>query len=353
MKIKTNKSGSGSAEILITFDWSEIAKNKEAILKDLQKNYEVDGFRKGNVPTDVIVKNMGEMAIYEMCVEDELNKNYPQILKDEKVDALGRPMVTILKLAIDNPVEAKIETAIYPEFKLPEYKKIARENLGETKIDPKSFTATDEDLTKTFNELQHMRAHQNLHSEGGHDHNDHSHGEITPDMYPELNDEFAKSFGFKDLDEMRTKARENIVKEKTQKHTEKIRIGLIEKLIEKTEIEIPKILIDSELDAMLHRMRHDISMMGMEFNEYLKHINKTEADLKNEYENDAKKRVASKLIIEQIAKDEKIKPTDAEIEIDVQKLMAQYPDADKLQTTMYVESVLTTEKVFNFLENQK
>lgn len=351
MQIKTEKKENSSAEILVTFEWADIIKHKDNVLKDIQKNYEADGFRKGNVPMNIIEKEVSPIHIYEACAEDELQAKYIDILKEAKIDAIGRPLVAILKLAENNPVEIKIETAVYPEIKLPDYKKIAKENF--VKADEGSFEATDEDLTNTFKELQHMRAHQKMHEgEDGHSHDDHSHGEITEDMYPSLDDDFAKSFGFEDLDKMREKVRENVKAEKAQKHGEKSRIAMIEKIIEETKLEVPEILVQSELDQMMHRMQHDISMMGLGFADYLKHLNKTEADLRNEYKNDAIKRVSSKLIIEEIAKTEKIKPSDADIEVEVQKLLEQYPGSDTAQTTMYVESVLTTEKVFQFLEKK-
>lgn len=353
MKITTNKKDGSMAEMLVSFDWAEIAKHKDAVLKEIQATFEIDGFRKGNVPFDMIEKNVSSLEIWERCVENELQEKYADILKQENVDAIGRPMVTILKVAADNPVEVKIETAVYPTITLPDYKKVASDAMTEINKEVTSFEATDEELTKTFEELQQMRAHQKMHGEGGHSHDDHSHGEITPDMYPTLDDEFAKSFGFDDLDKMREKMRENVVKEKEQKHSDKSRIALIEKIIEATTVETPEILITAELDNMMHRMRHDITMMGLAFEDYLKHINKTEADLRAEYTGDAQKRVSSKLIIEEISKKENLKPSDADIEKEVIRLMNEYPEADRVQTTMYVESILTNEKVFSFLEGKK
>jgi len=363
MKINTNKKDgslpaqAGIVEILVTFDWAEIANHKDFVLKEIQTNYEADGFRPGNVPTEIIEKNISSLEIYERCTEKALQDKYESILKEANIDAIGRPMVTILKIAVDNPVEVKIDVAVYPQINLPDYKKIATEQVDEISKDKPDFETTDDELTKTFEELQQMRAHQKLHEkmpeDGGHAHDDHSHGEITPDMYPALDDEFAKSFGFDDLDAMRVKMRENVKKEKEQKHSDKSRIKIIEKIIETTNVDVPEILINAELDSMMHRMTHDVQMMGLKFDDYLKHINKTETDLRIEYTNDAKKRVASKLIIEEISKKESLKPNDAEIEVEVEKLLKQYPEADRVQTTMYVESILTNEKVFSFLEAKK
>src|SRR5574343_332723 len=350
MKVTTNKKEGSMAEILVSLEWADIIKHQDSVLKEIQKDFEIDVFRKRNVPIEMVKKNISEMHVFESCAEYELQNKYIEILKDSKLDAIGRPLVTILKLAENNPVEIKIETAVYPEIKLPDYKKLSKEKVKENAIDKNSFETTDEELTKTFDELRHMRAHQKAHEDGGHGHDDHSHGEITEEMYPELNDEFAKSFGFENIDKMSEKVRENVKQEKAQKHSEKNRIAIMENIIENTGIEIPKILIDGELDQMIQRIRHDISMMGLSFEDYLKHINKNEFDLRTDYENDAKKQVASKLIIEEIAKKENLKAEDKEVELEVEKLMEQYPGSDRPQVTMYIESVLTSEKVFKFLE---
>ncbi len=350
IKTAVEKQPGSNVEIKITLAWSDVASYKDTVMLSIQKDYEADGFRKGNVPIATIEKNVSASLINEMMAEEALNDIYPTIIKDNNIDALGRPEVIFTKLAAGNDVECTIKTAVYPEFKLPDYKKIAKNTVKEVAEPKEGFAATDEEVTQAFKELQHMRAHQELHKEGGHDEHDHNHAPIDEKDYPEVNDAFAGSFGFEDLEKMREKVRENLAKEKEQKHSEKKRLAIVEKVIEETNIDIPSSIIDTELDQMIARMKHDIQMMGMQFDDYLTHLKKTEAELRTEYTPDAIKRAKLNFIVEKLALAENLKPSDEETEKEIQKIMEAYPDADRTSATMYITTTLTNQKVFDFLE---
>ena len=60
-------------------------------------------------------------------------------------------------------------------------------------------------------------------------------------------------------------------------------LNIIEKIIDDSIIEVPEILIEVELDKILYRMESDITQMGLKFEDYLKHLNKTLADLRKEF----------------------------------------------------------------------
>jgi FKBP-type peptidyl-prolyl cis-trans isomerase (trigger factor) len=101
---------------------------------------------------------------------------------------------------------------------------------------------------------------------------------------------------------------------------------------------------------MVARMKHDIQMMGMQFDDYLVHLKKTEAELRTDYTPDAIKRAKLNFIVEKLALSENLKPSDEETEKEIQKIMEAYPDADRTSATMYITTTLTNQKVFDFLE---
>jgi trigger factor len=103
---------------------------------------------------------------------------------------------------------------------------------------------------------------------------------------------------------------------------------------------------------MLYRLEADITNVGLKFEDYLKQINKTEADLRNEWRADAEKRAKLQMIIHSISEKEKLAPTEEEIEKDVLKITEMYKDADPARARAYVEQMMENEKVFNFLEKQ-
>ena len=82
----------------------------------------------------------------------------------------------------------------------------------------------------------------------------------------------------------------------------------------------------------------------------VKHIKKTEEDIRKEWEKDAENKAKSQLILSKIAQVEKLTPDETAVSEQVKQLMEHYKDADELNTRAYVTMVLTNEKVFDFLE---
>ncbi len=350
MKIEIKNLPNSHVEIIGELAWANVEKYHDKVLKSFSETMEVDGFRKGHVPTNIVLEKVPEIAIIQEMAEYAINEAYPNIVKENNIDAIGAPEVFFTKIAKGSDIGYTIKTAVIPNFELPDYKKIIKEVKEKMPKEEKTGVGEAE-ISNTLHELQNMRAHQNVHKDGGHDEHDHSHAPIEEKDLPELNDEFAKSFGFENLIILKEKIVENLNKEKENKDKEKIRIQLVDALISSTEVGVPDLLIDSELSMVLHRMKHDVMMMGISFEDYLKHQNKTEDDLKKDYRQDARKRVIGKLILEKIGLKENLNADKEKVEIEVRNLTQAYPDADKNRTVIYVEEMLKTEAVLSFLEN--
>ena len=111
-------------EIIGTITAEKMSLMREKALKKIKADFEVPGFRRGNVPETIIVQKIGEMAFLEEAAEIALDEEYPNILEEYKIDAIGRPEVNIIKIGVGAPLEFKIKTALVPEIKLGDYKKI-------------------------------------------------------------------------------------------------------------------------------------------------------------------------------------------------------------------------------------
>ena len=141
--------------------------------------------------------------------------------------------------------------------------------------------------------------------------------------------------------------------EKQAREKEKNRVAILEAIFEKTETELPNVLVQSELENLIQRLRADISTAGISFEDYLNHIKKTEEDVRKDLLPDAEKRAKMELVMVKIAEAEKLKPKDEDVETETKRLIQTYQDADPLRAQMYVAHMLTNEEIFNYLENQK
>ncbi|MEK7567607.1 MAG: trigger factor [Patescibacteria group bacterium] len=307
---------------------------KTEALNHFKKEVDLPGFRKGMVPEKIILEKVGELAILERAGEIALQRSCSEILLESKIEPLGNPQISITKLAIGNPMEFKITVAIFPQFDLPDYKNIAKKSSVKGKIE-----ITDKEIEDTINTVRKMSL-KKLPSEV-----------ISDKDLPELNDDFVKTIGnFENVEDFKKKLTENIKKEKELKNKEKNRLSIIKAVIEKTEIEVPEVIVEGELDRMIGQMKDDVTRMNLNFPDYLKKINKSEIDLRKEWEKDATERAKMELILDAIGRVEKIVSTDEEVDKEVKHLEEHYKDTDKVRATSYFRHVIKNEKVFEFLE---
>lgn len=338
---KENKSGS-EVELEIEIPVSTLDKFREESVKDLSKEIEVDGFRKGSAPEKIVLERVGEMAVLEKSAYKAINNLVPIIISNEKLDALTMPAISVTKIASGNPLVFKMTVTLLPEINLPDYKNIAKkiEVATEQKIDKK-------EIDEYINYIQMQKAQSSAMAKNE---------KIDPDnlKLPEFNDEFVKTLGdFKNVDEFKKELEKNMLAEKERKAIEIRRIKIIEQIIDEAKIDLPEILVDQELDRMLSKFKNDIEQLKMNPEDYLKEIKKTEDDLKKEWKSDAEKRSKMNLILPKIAEAENLKADEKEVEKEVSHIKEHNKDINEAQAKMYVEMVLTNEEVFEFLEGQK
>ena len=326
---------------------------REEAIKAIGADITMDGFRPGHVPEKILVERYGEAAVNEEAGRIALEKNYEAIMEkataDKKIKPLGSPAVTITKAAPGEAFGFKIKTALMPEVKVKGYQAVAKKIMAEKA----EIVVTDKEIDAAIEDLRKQVAHADWHNgnpdKQGHDHDGHDNAPL-----PEVTPEFILKFGpFETIEAFKEKIREGITAEKTRKEKEKKRLSIMEDLMKTSDIQMPKMLVDSELSKMVNELGTNISQMGLNVETYLKHINKTIDQLREEWVPDAKKRAETQLILNQIALDEKITVDEADIKKEVGQIMSYYKDADPVRAAIYVETVLMNEKVWQWLEGQK
>lgn len=315
---------------------------KKAIQK-LTKNIELPGFRKGHVPEDVAIKHVGEQELMQEIAEQALGKTYADIVTDKALEVVGRPAVTITKLAPGNPIGFKIKSAVYPFIELPDYKKIAADE-GKKLKDPEEVTVEDDEIET---ELKRIQLAMNPPLEEGAEKD--KKAEVKP-----IDDEFAKTVGdFKDLADLKSKMKEQMLVDKKNKEYDKRRLTIAEAVIAKSKVEVPAIFIEGELDQMVASFSDRVSRAGMELEAYLTQVGKSIEDLRKEWRVDAEKRAKLQLIFNDIAQKEKFVPDEKKIAREIAHIKEHYPDVDEGAVRTYVSAQITNEMVFGLLDVKK
>lgn len=369
--------------------FAELEKERSKAIASLGKNVELDGFRKGHVPEKVLAEKIGEINILTEMAERALARVYPAVLEEHKIEAVGHPQIEITKIAPDNPLGFKATAPVLPEITLPDYKalaatvnkakassevtdeeveeqakdivrqKVAYERLqasaqksAETKEDLGGAT----ELPTPENTETHTHADGTVHEGPAHDEEPEVKA-VTDDELPELTDEYVKTLGqpgqFESVDDFKAKLREHISVQKKQEVEAAHRAKITDEIIDQAEMELPQILIDSEINQMFAQMEEDLTRANLKMDDYLGHIKKTKEDLIKEWSPAAEKRAKLQLVLNEIAKQEEVKPDQSAVDQQVDQLLEQYKDADEARVRVYVSSVLTNDAVMKMLEEQK
>lgn len=303
---------------------------KTKVLSEAKMN----GFRDGKVPYEAFVKAYGTLPVRQEMGYSAVDKTYIDVIIGEKIEAIGKPEISILKITPGEDFEYQILTDVLPQVELGNYKTYHKEFVLEVESDP-----TKEEVEDALEELRRMRITKNENGE---------------EVLPELDEKFLKSAGdFKTVEELKERIETNMRNEKKWRAEEKRKGQIYEKLISDTKTEIPASLVENELEKMEERIKGDLAQMGVTFEDYLKHLKKTLGEWKESEKENAKKQVILQLALHAVAKKEDIKVSTETLDNEVAHLLAHYKDIDPERARAYTEEKMTNTLVAEFIVNGK
>lgn len=178
---------------------------------------------------------------------------------------------------------------------------------------------------------------------------------------PELNDEFAKSLGqFENLSALKESLRKGLLEEKEIAESQRLREEILEKIGEVTDIPLPESLVEREKERMLQELKESIErQFQFSFEKYLKQTGKTEKELKQSFEEGAKRRIRNFLLLDRIAEKEGIEVSSQEVEERTQEILKNYPSPEEAKNRgldperlkAYNREVIRNEKTLALLES--
>lgn len=160
--------------------------------------------------------------------------------------------------------------------------------------------------------------------------------EIKAKELPELNDEFAQDVaGVDTLAEYKEELRKNLTEKKENEAKKTKEDEAIQKIIDKSKMDLPKAMIDTQCETMVNEFAQRIAQSGLSMDQYLQFSGMTVDQLKEQVRPEAETRIKSSLVLEQIAKEENIEVSDEDINAEIEKMAKAYGmEADKLKEYM-------------------
>jgi len=395
-------------KLTISLDKSDLNYYVFEAQKNLANDLRIRGFRKGRIPFEIAKDYLDKNEVLEVALDFALRDSLGQIILKEKFEILDSSDLKILENTKDKMVYSVILTVI-PDFRLTNYKQIEikkkKIRVGEEEVDRvlefiRSSRAKFHKVSRALRKGDRVKINFEIFYKG--EKQDIPHELIHPFIFgerdffgglnenleglktddyktfwlrtddgkelefkakvesieevekPELNDEFAKSIGrFNNLEDLRSSIKEGLLKEKEEEESRRIQMLIINKISEKTKIEIPEILINKQLDQMIADFDADLHSKGLELSLYLARQNKTPNDLRKEWYKRAEDLVKKSLILRKIANLERIEVSSDEIEERVNLYATNFGEEqiDLKKLADYIYQILLNEKVLKFLEN--
>lgn len=142
--------------------------------------------------------------------------------------------------------------------------------------------------------------------------------EIKEKVVPELDDEFAKSFGTDTLEELKAQLQKDYETQETNRVENDLREKLVSTLIESNPVEVPEAMIAKQLDYMYENITNRMQSQGMT----PEMLGITPENFRENYRTTAIEQVSGNLILEAIGRQEKIVADESEIDAKLEEISA-------------------------------
>lgn len=291
-----NKLPNSIVEVAITIPWEDLAELYKQTLSSYASTVEIPGFRKGQVPTDLVEERYPK-NIQEELLKVAMPQSLMAALQGTDIVPIDYPKYENISFKKGQITGFKAIVAVKPVVTLGDYK-----NISVKKTDPKAVT--DEDITKILTDLFNRWKAR------------------TPDAaaQTEPSDDFAKAVGAQSLSELKLRLQtdlENEAKYNSELDFEEAILQEVEKI---ASVEVPEVLVQDELSRMLVSLQRNVADRGILLDDYLKGQNETLESLKAKWRPQAEKNVRMELGLAEIAKSENVVISDEELQSEIDKI---------------------------------
>lgn len=182
--------------------------------------------------------------------------------------------------------------------------------------------------------------------------------QVSEVIEPKVDDNFAASVGpFKNVADLKTDIKKQLTMEREREAINQLQDDILKQIAQKSTIEIPKLLIDEQIDRIEEEEKQNLIYRGQTWEEHLKEEKVTAEQHREQKRQAAEERVKVGIILSEIAEAEKIENTPEEIEVRLQIMRAQYQDPSaqaelaKPEALRDINSRMLTEKTLDKLLN--
>ncbi len=403
MNVKSVEKENGKAKVVVEIDKPEFEQALNKAYAKCRKDIMLPGFRKGKAPRKMVESMYGATVFYEDAVNEIFPEIYTTAIVDQQLKAVGSPSVSNMDTPDEGGVVLTIETELYPEVTLGQYKGIEvpkREvKVEESEVDAEVNRMAERNARiETVDRAAQMGDTVVIDFEGfeggkpfqGGKAEDYSltlgsgsfipgfeealvgavageerdvnvtfpenyakelagkpavfkckvH-EVKESIKPELDDEFAKDVSeFDTLDALKNDIRARFTKSREEQNERAFESSAVQLAAANMTCNVPACMIDEQVDHQIEQFAYQLQSQGMKMEDYTKMIGGDLSSLRQSMRPMAEQTVRSDILLSEIARAENLEVTDEEVEEELKKLAEQYQmELDKVKAAVDTAAV--------------
>lgn len=301
---------------------------REAAFNKVASQIKVQGFRVGKAPKKLLEERVNTSTVMQMALDEVLNEAYKEALTEQSIAPIAQPEVNISSTDLTKPIEVIAQVQVQPEITVGDWQKISVKKTAESVDEAK----VDETLQSIFE-----RSIQGAEEEGGLVGAD---GQPLKAKQPATPDDaWAKKLGAKDLADLRDQVRIDLVTHAEYEAETAWQDKVMEELISLTEADLPPAFIEDEMNRMRSQFEQQLSGLNLTFAQYAEQAGKTVEEIESTWKPQAEKQAMMEVALAEIAHQEKIEATEAEVDAELEKaepkLRQQFSDPQQRYYLMY------------------
>ena len=383
MNVKSVEKENGKAKVVVEIDKPEFEQALNKAYAKCRKDIMLPGFRKGKAPRKMVESMYGATVFYEDAVNEIFPDIYTKAIVEQELKAVGSPSVSNMDTPDEGGVVLTIETELYPEVTLGQYKGIEvpkREvKVEESEVDAEVNRMAERNARiETVDRAAQMGDTVVIDFEGfeggkpfqggsaqnqplqlgsgrmipgfedgilGHKGGEEFEINVTfPVRYhvkdlagkpvvfkiklidvcvrqlPALNSDFAKKVGKVDtMEAFREQVRKQLHDGKHASALNRAKDQVLTQLASAAEGELPSVLVESTYQQEMQNIQQQLQMQRMSLDRYLSQIHQTRENFTANVHAAAEKNTRARMALLQVAQNEGLVPTDEEITKNLQE----------------------------------
>ena len=398
-----------TVKFTMEFTAEEFEQAQIKVYQEAKNQFEIPGFRKGKAPRSIIEKHYGEGVFFEDAIDALFRQFYGNAMADLDLEVIDSPAAEFSKIAKGEGFTVTITVECFPIVEVKDYKGVEVEKVvqevkdedvenelkavqkrnarmilverpakeGDTVLFDYAGFVGDEQFEGGTAERQELVLGSGMFIPGFEEqligttpgekvdvkvtfpeeyHAEELAGkeavfhclvhEIKEEQLPELDDEFAKDVSEYDtLEELKNANRERLEAYAKTSAENQMKDAAILKVVEANDVEIPRAMVEDEIDRMIGELNQQLRYQGITIDKYLEFTGKSMADFREEVRPEAEKAVKTRIILMGVVEAEKIEVSAEEMEKELELMAAQYQmTADKIKEMIGVENLTFLQK---------